>query len=137
MMKLLLLPCSLLLTLSCGGEPIEAVDPETIPETVTWTGEVQPMLDRYCQGCHTAETVAGGAGEIDFGSYRVAVCEWEELAEVVLEERSMPPGGASRLTARDIAILRSWRDDGFLESEGVAPQIRGDCDQLEDGRDDD
>lgn len=122
--------------LACGGEPIEDVDPDSIPRVATWDSHVAPMLDRYCQGCHSGQTLGGPVEEFDFASYEHTVCEWEDVQEVLFEERSMPPGGAQRPSARDLAILRVWAQRGFLRSDGVPPSFSGDCDELEDDDDD-
>lgn len=119
-----LIPLLLLVVAACGGEPIEQVDPASIPEMPTWTADVRPILDRYCQSCHSAETVGGAPDGADFGSYDRTVCEWDEVDEV-LRERSMPPGGAPRPTAREAAVLYRWAEVGYPHGEGVQPSCSG------------
>jgi len=122
-MKYMILTLILVLA-ACGGEPIEQVDPDSIPQMPTWTSDVRPMLDRYCQGCHSSQTLGGSPDGLDFASYDLTVCEWDDVDEV-LRERSMPPGGSPRLTAREVAVLDRWADVGHPHGEDVQPDCSG------------
>lgn len=104
--------------LSCGGDPIEVVDPASIPANPTWVDDVAPLLDRYCQSCHSADTLGGAPDGLDFRSYDRTVCEWGDVYETVLRDRSMPPAGAQRPTARELALLERWGDQGQPRGDG-------------------
>jgi hypothetical protein len=125
-----------------GDAPLEEVDPEAIPAQVTWDDHVAPLMDRYCAGCHSEELVSGAPEGLDYRRYAFARCTFEEIEEVTLQEGSMPPGGARRLTGEDKAVLRRWASQGFargLDAQGRPRQEAVSCQGIgeEDGDDDD
>lgn len=132
--------CLELLGCGLGDAPLEEVDPEAIPPVVTWEDHVAPLMDRYCTGCHSAEIVSGAAEGLDYSRLDYTRCTFEEVAEVALEEGSMPPGGARRLDGLDKAMLRRWSAQGYpraLRPDGSALLEPVDCRLVEDGDSDD
>jgi hypothetical protein len=111
-----------------GTLSLEEVDPDAIPPNPTYSQDIAPMMDYYCVACHDAKGQIGAQGDdkrkaatpygddggegIDLTSFEGVVGEFEEVEETILE-RSMPPGAARRLTARDEAILFRWAEQGF------------------------
>lgn len=132
----LLTACVVALVFGCGGGPIEEVDPGAVPSAPSWNEHVRPLLDRYCQSCHSGQTLGGAPHGYDFVSYELVVCEWDELAKVMLEERSMPPGGARRPDARELATLERWASQGFSFEEGSPAPLPMNCDILDDESED-
>lgn len=121
-----------------GDAPLEEVDPDAIPATVTWDDHVAPIMDRYCAGCHSDEITSGAAEGLDYSRYDYTRCTFEEVDETTLEEGSMPPGGARRLDGWDKAVLRRWEAQGFpqaLDANGQPVRGAVDCSRLEDGDD--
>lgn len=113
-MKLHWLLCALLLGgCAFGDASLAEVDPGTLPARPTYAEHIRPMMDFYCAACHDPDGQIGAQEGIDLTRYDDIVDEFEEIAEQVFEERTMPPGGARRLSARDEEILARWAEQGF------------------------
>jgi hypothetical protein len=84
---------------------------------VTWTTDVEPILQRRCLGCHAP----GGFGPLSFATYEEARGVAKVIREEVLERR-MPPWPAARgfgdfvndrsLTPLEVELLTAWADGG-------------------------
>jgi mono/diheme cytochrome c family protein len=98
-----------------GDGTLEELDPAAVPEVVTYSQHIQPRMEYYCVSCHNPDGPLGNAGGWDLSSYLLVRAAYRSIERAALTERSMPPGGARRLTAEDAAIFRRWRDSGFLE----------------------
>ena len=92
----------------------------------TWNREVAPIVQRSCQGCHTA----GGVAPFSLDTFKDAVPHAAQIGAMV-ESRLMPPWkaddacrplqGSRRLADPDVAALLSWARGGTLEGDGPAP----------------
>jgi hypothetical protein len=81
--------------------------------TPTYYGDVLPILQKHCEGCHRA----GGIAPISFASYE-QVARYAEAIRLVTENRSMPPWFAvdeigrfsndPSLSREEIATLAAW-----------------------------
>lgn len=78
--------------------------------TPTWRGEIEPLIEARCVGCHSEGNVA----PFVLDSYEAVV---EALDPVVyaIESRSMPPWGA--------APIRDYRHDPSLTSDQIAAVV--------------
>ncbi len=93
-----------------GSDPLEVVDPAAAPERPTWTQDVQPIMDYYCTTCHSPSGALNVGVSLDtcdntrrsFGSV------WSTAAD----SKSMPPGGALRVSSYDLLILDRWHAQG-------------------------
>jgi len=82
---------------------------------VTFSGQIWPMMESYCTGCHSSGAAAGGiviAGYADV----VALAENGSLMGSI----SWEPGYANmptnqQLSECSITLLQKWIDDGFPE----------------------
>src|SRR5262245_39466730 len=82
---------------------------------VTWTTDVEPILQRRCIGCHAA----GGFGPMPLATYQDAR-RWAKAIRQEVLERRMPPWPAARgfgdflndrsLTPIEVELLTSWAD---------------------------
>src|SRR4051812_2045277 len=82
---------------------------------VTWTTDVQPILQSRCVGCHAE----GGFAPMRLDTYESARAAARSIREQVLERR-MPPWPAARgfgdfandrtLTPIEIELLTAWVD---------------------------
>ena len=82
---------------------------------VTWTTDVEAILQRRCVGCHAA----GGFGPMPLATYQDARAWAKSIRQEVLERR-MPPWPAARgfgdflndrsLTPVEVELLTSWAD---------------------------
>ncbi|MCB9556904.1 MAG: hypothetical protein H6707_12430 [Deltaproteobacteria bacterium] len=111
----LLLIASTVVMLSCnyGGEPIDVVDPATIPQTVAYHDTVRAIMNYYCTACHSPGSQVGTIKDYDYSTYNGVVAGYSGIEETVYAEQSMPPGAARRLTAREQALLQRWAKNGF------------------------
>lgn len=110
------------------GARIAEAEKEYQPDTSSGTSffrEVQPILERHCYSCHQGNKVKGGlrldnradaflGGNADGTSIVVGKPEESPLFLRVIShdpEEVMPAKG-DRLSDRDVAILRSWIEQG-------------------------
>src|SRR5437773_4832302 len=93
---------------------------------VTWTTDVEPILQRRCIGCHSA----GGFGPMSLATYQDAR-EWAKTIRREVLERRMPPWPAARgfgdfvndrsLTPVEVELLTAWADG----ATPVGPPVDG------------
>ena len=113
---------SVLLYGSCNNE-------EKIPDTVTYTEDVAPILYKNCTICHRN----GGSGHFSLEYYGIAKRSAATIAYTA-KEKVMPPWpadphytnfiGERVLSDRDIKILEKWAAEGAPEGpEEIKPVI--------------
>ncbi len=98
------------------GCVFEAWD-DTLPEEITYTQHIQPLLSANCVECHTA----GGIAPFALDSYRTA-SRRARMMGVVAADGVMPPWQAEpsyrrfrderTISGRQIAMLRRWAESG-------------------------
>lgn len=119
---------SALFAAGCGAESDdEPQDTREVPESVTWSEHIAPLVTEKCNGCHQA----GGIAPVSFESYAQAH-EWAGRMLLNVEAGIMPPWGAQntdectprfgwkddvRLDDHQIALLRSWVEAGAPEGD--------------------
>jgi hypothetical protein len=108
-----------LLALALCGGPLPARQPE---KKTDFAHEVVPILKARCARCHTNGTYKGGVSfdtREDVLKSKAAVpgkpAASELLARVTSAdaELRMPPPKADPLTAKEVAVLKKWIDDGL------------------------
>lgn len=108
-----------LVALLAAGVAAHAADPPT------WSRDVAPLLHSQCAGCHHA----GGSAPFSLTGYDEAKRRAEQIAEAVASGFMPPwlpePGdhafvGERRLSASQIAILRSWAEGGAAPGDLAA-----------------
>lgn len=106
------------LLLSCGtkNDPVESLPQDGLPDTVTYTQHIRPLLETNCTGCH-ASTLQGanrnGAPTgVDFDTYANAA-QSAERGNVRIQAGSMPPTGG--IDSYDRALFQKWIDQELLE----------------------
>ncbi len=118
-------PCALLLlaNLGCGlGDgTLEEVDPASIPAEVTYTQHIKPRMEYFCVACHNPDASLGNAGGWDLSTYLLVRASYDSIATTSFLKRTMPPGGARRLTAEDEAYFNRWEALGFPEKPTLKP----------------
>lgn len=97
------------LLMSCGKETITEPLPVVDCETVTWSGDIETLIQTRCamSSCHGA-----GASIGDLSSYEHVkrfVDNGQIMTEVV-NRRSMPPGGG--LPESLVSEIKCWLDAG-------------------------
>jgi hypothetical protein len=98
-----------------GDGDLEQVDPGAVPASVTYKQHIQPRMEYYCVACHNPDGSLGNAGGWDLSNYKLVRAAYTSISEAAFTRRIMPPGGARKLTAEDVAIFRRWESLGFPE----------------------
>lgn len=127
-MAALLIVLSSLASIGCPGFGSEEPggDFSELPENPTWE-DVSPLLDAYCNDCHSVPPQEGAPG-----GFRYDVCEDAdgtlgassraqrlEVRTIQKVPSSMPPPTYSpQPTPDDTEILRRWVENGAPCSEG-------------------
>lgn len=91
---------------------------------ITFTGDVEPLLKKRCQGCHGAQLQMGGlrldnrddalGGGYSGAVIKPGVSKDSKLIKLVSGTTAgqvMPPAGA-RLSPQEVEVLRAWIDRG-------------------------
>jgi hypothetical protein len=82
---------------------------------VTFSGQIWPMMESYCTGCHSATSPGGGIVIADYTDM-VSLAENGSLMGSIRWESGyakMPTN--QQLSDCNIALLQKWIDDGFPE----------------------
>src|SRR5262245_40913842 len=97
------------------------------PAVTTFHKDVEPIVQKSCQGCHAT----GGLAPFSLTSYASARA-WATLMAQATSERRMPPWGAqdtsecrpplpwrkdARLSDKDIATIAAWAEAGAPEGD--------------------
>jgi Flp pilus assembly protein TadD len=108
---------------SCRDAPAPASSTSAAP---TYTGDIAPILDAKCAGCHRP----GQGAPFSLVSYQDAQQRARAIADVT-SAREMPPWlpepndppfiGERRLSDAEIAMLRRWAESGATEGD---PRLR-------------
>lgn len=80
---------------------------------------VQPVLDQYCVGCHSAAEAAAGIAFDRFENQAQAIAGgsvWQRALDA-LETRIMPPETSDQPTRDEIAGVVRWVEKDFLEAQ--------------------
>jgi mono/diheme cytochrome c family protein len=102
-------------------------------DSVDYSRQIKPLLARYCTNCHGAEkqksglrldTAASASKGGDSGPAIVAGKSTESLLVQVLTGAeglmAMPPKGSPQPTPAEIALIKTWIDQGALADEKEA-----------------
>ena len=117
--KLAILTLFVLSIFSCSydseGDLIEAVDPIDPNTVVTYTDNVETIIQNACVGCHASPPVNGAPFSlINFEQVNLRASAM--LNRMSLQSGAagaMPPSG--RLPQATIDVFEQWIDDGKLE----------------------
>ncbi len=100
-------------------------------KTIDFASDVQPLLTKYCVGCHNTQEAEGGfacedfAGLIKGSKQQVVVKAGSAKLSPILklltanDDLRMPPKDEAQPTDAEIAIIRDWIDQGALNSTQV------------------
>jgi hypothetical protein len=99
-------------------QALEAQEPEWNTLAGTYTKQIRPLLETYCQRCHGPNRQEA---DLDLGRFtkladiRKSPRIWQKLLEM-LDTEQMPPQKAKQPTDGERATLRSWVR-GYLKAE--------------------
>lgn len=113
MRRILFIPALMLAVSSGCYYDVEAeLYPDTcaVPDVVSWTTDIQPVINASCatSGCH----VTGGTGPGNMESYEGVKAKVDdgEFQIRVLQEQNMPP--SESLSNCTLQIIQAWVDAG-------------------------
>src|SRR5262245_18987655 len=118
------------ITIACGPALIGA-------EERTFEEDVFPILDQHCLGCHSRDE---RKGRLDLSTFE-ALSQGGKSGEVIVAGKSgesvlvdritrtdgkvmPPPRDGRRLSADDVAVIRTWIDAGAKSVPGSTPPAR-------------
>ncbi|MBL4883289.1 MAG: hypothetical protein JKY95_01970 [Planctomycetaceae bacterium] len=99
--------------------------------TVDFLGKVQPILNKYCSGCHSEADHEGGFSSESYQSLQAGIkgkpviLAGDVAGSLLLRvldknaENAMPPEDEPRPTAAEIAVLQSWIKAGAKGPKGM------------------
>lgn len=110
---------SLIGMISCVNEveeeiiPSAGTDPVCNTETVTFSGNVQPLIQGNCLPCHSASTLSGGINLEGYENIK-NVAQSGKLVGVISHSPgfSPMPKGRAKLATCDIESIKKWIADG-------------------------
>lgn len=80
---------------------------------VTFTGNVVPVLQKYCYGCHSSSNSSGGIDLTNFNQLTLLIGKGSLLGSIRHEAGYIPmPQGGNKLSNCEIATFKIWIDDG-------------------------
>jgi DNA-directed RNA polymerase subunit RPC12/RpoP len=114
---------------------VEAAPPTTAASPVpaalasgpSFEKDVQPLVQKYCIRCHSASKKKGGVVLDGFRTQTDVLGKrgvWEKAGDN-LRSGEMPPSGAARPTAAEMAVLEKWFDHVVFSANCAGPQDPG------------
>ena len=113
------------------GVPVALVD--TLPivakkkEAVSYAEDVKPILDKYCMRCHSTAKKRGGIildKQADDDAVRKHLALWEKAGDS-LRAGEMPPEGAKKPSAAEMATVNKWLDAVVFKLDCTGPRDPG------------
>jgi mono/diheme cytochrome c family protein len=127
MKKIILFSFLLITATACYYDKLEEITPNqpgtggntTTCDTaaaVTYTAKIQPILSKYCTGCHSGTS---GSGGVSLNTYETAkaVAQSGKLYGSVSWDGSaskMPKGG-NKISDCDIALIKKWASNSYAQ----------------------
>lgn len=100
--------------------------PDSTSQALTYHGDIAPLMERYCGGCH----VAGGIAPFALGSH-AEVSRYAASVRSAVARGSMPPWmpsedsrplhGSRAMRPQDKELLLRWIDEGLQEGDPNTP----------------
>lgn len=108
--------------LGLAGVP-SPVDPLVTDLEHRYWEDIEPMLARYCFGCHGEDRAKGGVrfdGILTLGD-ALDMADEMALARELIQTRQMPPAGEGAPSAGEIEVLSRWIRDAldYVPSDGA------------------
>jgi hypothetical protein len=105
------------LFLSCSNDSSnDLVDP--IPEKVSFSKNIKPIIDSNCIFCHTSPPQNGAPMPLIFKlDVQNAILNRGLIDRISRPQGSagMMPFGGTRLPENSIELIKKWQSDGFLD----------------------
>lgn len=84
---------------------------------VSFSAAVLPVLDTYCNGCHSGNTPQGGIDQSNWAAVNATVNDGSFMGSINHDNGfvAMPLNGA-KIPACDILLIQTWVDEGALNN---------------------
>jgi mono/diheme cytochrome c family protein len=84
--------------------------------TVTYTNTIAPLLQNKCVGCHSGNNPGGNVLLTSYASVKAAGQSGQLLGSVLRVSPYSPmPKGGNPLPACEIASIRTWIREGYIQ----------------------
>ena len=95
-----------------GDATLDEVDPEAAPANPTWSAHVERIMEVRCTACHDPDAQPGEASGYGFETCEKARRYEDPFIRTAIDEKTMPPGGAERLTSAEALTMLRWYAQG-------------------------
>ncbi|MBI1783251.1 MAG: hypothetical protein HYR66_18090 [Sphingobacteriales bacterium] len=83
------------------------------PNLYTYSGFIQPLLQRNCQGCHSGSTAAGGLDYTNYSTIKTVALSGKLYGSISHSPGFIPmPNTSSKLSDCEITQVKKWIDAG-------------------------
>jgi len=106
-----------IITAGCAYNKKEVIQvPCTVPDTVTYTARIEPIVRNNCYGCHSAGSNIAGFTFDSYAALKLYAQSGQLYGAISHASgyRPMPDGG-TKLDDCTIAIIKKWIDTGTPE----------------------
>jgi len=119
----------LLTWISQGAKNNSCVDQTCDTTSVTFSGSVQPIFQKYCLGCHSGSSPSAGINLTNFTSIMTVVNNGSLMASIRHDAGYSPmPKGGNKLSDCEIATIGIWVNDTTGGSSTGSSDTTGSCD---------
>jgi uncharacterized membrane protein len=119
------LVASIVSCVNLGTQTYDQAEPTGLPDTVTYTTDIKPIIDTKCCNCHSRPPGRTAEG-LDYSTYDQVIpatpqgsdearSGWQGIKQAGIQDMTMPPGGKERFTPREVALLLKWESQGFVK----------------------
>jgi len=94
----------------------DLVDPQRLPDNVTYAEHVKPIIDNNCIRCHNQPPVNGAPMPLTTYEFAADAITHRPLVEKISKPNGAPglmPFGGPRLPQRSIDIIKKWQAQGL------------------------
>ncbi|MEZ4466094.1 MAG: hypothetical protein R3F60_00370 [bacterium] len=95
-----------------GSSTLDEADPEAAPMTPTYGEHIETIMDLRCNACHSVQAQPGELNGYGFDTCAKVKRFWGPLWNTAAVSKTMPPGGADRVTSAELLTLQRWHDQG-------------------------
>lgn len=118
MKKVVICLLILVLTISCtDSSPDDLVDEMSLPATVTYDVDIQPIMNSQCVNCHNSNFSSGNLNLENYTLVRLSAENGnliDRITRSVGDPLLMPQNG--QLPQASINLIIQWETDGFPEN---------------------
>lgn len=104
---------AVLIATGLAGTVFAQSSSDSISDEISYSNDIQPIMNNFCTTCHSGEDPRGGFVLTDYASVRKYVEEGDLLHRINDAEDPMPPAGLIPGYMR--RMVKIWSETGFIE----------------------